>query len=107
MSFDPEIPAINQLFAEALRIATARRIGFAQALKLDGRLFQAANGQPASQLNQQAFLRLIQAIAADGILTDGETRQIADFLQQRGLTLQAPRLVQGQVDLDEIDLPDV
>jgi hypothetical protein len=94
---------INQLFADALEKSQAMRVGLLTALDVDRRLFTAA-GEPAPQKAKGAFRVLVASVAADGVLTDGERRQIVGFLEEHGLTLQPPVTGAKAVDIDGIDV---
>ena len=94
---------ITRLFAEALAKAEAMRLGFTAALDVDNRLFTQA-GEPADKGAKAAFRKLVADIAADGVLTDGERRQLIAFLTQHGMTLQPPVVGAKTVDIDGIDL---
>lgn len=103
MDIGVENTLITRLFAEALAKAQAMRLGFAAALDVDNRLFTIA-GEAAPKPVKMAFLKLVKEIAADGVLTDGERRQLTAFLIQNGVTLQAPITSKKAVDIDGIDL---
>lgn len=105
MPIDPGIEnsLITSLFEDALAKSQAMRLGFAQALDVDNRLFT-ATGQPAPQTVKLAFRQLVKAICADGVLTDGERRQIVAFMAEHAVTLQAPISPAKGIDIDGIDL---
>ena len=105
-SLDWQGSQIRQLFAEVLAAAQASRIGFLNALVLQGRLFEVGTGKPASALQIVAFKDLIARVAADGILTEGEHKALVSWLTQHNLTLEAPVAGGGPVDLDSVQLPD-
>lgn len=106
-SLDWQSSQIRQLFAEVLAAAQASRIGFMNALVLKGRLFDAASGKPATALQVLGFKELVGRVAADGILTEGEHKELAAWLAANGLTLDAPVAGGGPVDLDTVQLPDL
>lgn len=97
---------INQLFADALARATAKRLGFIAALDVDGRLFQ-RDGEKVPAKVKLAFRELVGAIAADGVLTAGERAQLVAFFEEHGLTLEPPASAQRSVDIDGVELPDL
>ncbi len=103
MDLGIENTLITRLFADALAKAQARRLGFAAALDVDNRLFTVA-GEPAPKPVMLAFRKLVAEIAADGVLTDGERRQLTAFMSQNGVTLQAPLTPNKAIDIDGIDL---
>ena len=94
---------ITRLFADALAKAEATRLGFTAALDIDNRLYT-AGGEPAAKPIKVAFRKLVADIAADGVLTEGERRQLVAFLALHGVTLQAPLAAGKAVDIDGIDL---
>ena len=106
-SIDWQSTQIRKLFAEALAAAQASRIGFLSALKLEGLVFDQATKRPATALQLRELRELIARIAADGILTEGEQRELSAWLSRHGLTLEAPVAGGGPVDLDAIKLPDL
>lgn len=103
MDLGVENTLITRLFADALAKAQAMRLGFTAALDVENALFTEA-GAPASKPVKAAFRKLVADIAADGVLTDGERRQLVAFLAQHGLTLQPPVAATLGVDIDGIDL---
>jgi hypothetical protein len=106
-SLDWQSTQIRKLFAEALAAAQASRMGFLSALVLEGRVFVRATKRPATALQLRELRELIARIAADGILTDGEQRELATWLERHGLTLEAPTAGTGPVDLDAVELPEL
>lgn len=103
MDLGIENTLITRLFADALAKAEALRLGFTAALDVENRLFT-VGGEPASKPVKAAFRKLVADIAADGVLTDGERRQLTAFMSQNGVTLQAPITASKQIDIDGIDL---
>jgi hypothetical protein len=101
------LSSINQIVAEALATAQARRSGFLASLNLEGRVFDTATGEPASALSRQALHQAIAEVAADGVLTDREREHILGFLKRTGLTLIPTNAALPPIDFDGIELPDI
>jgi hypothetical protein len=96
---------INQIVAEAMKAAEARRRGLPGVLHLEGRVFEIASGKPASALSRKAFQELIASVTVDGVFTDRERAQLAEFLASQGLTLVPSAPAASPLNLDAIDLP--
>ncbi len=94
---------VRQLYATAAKQVGTDSLG---PLDVEGTLVDAETGATATAAQKGVFKQLIAMVAKDGVLTDGEVRQLLLHLQKNGLRLSLPARAASPFDLDAIDLGD-